>query len=300
MNFDKSALQSRVDRLYQSVSMLDADAVPDHEQKNIQHTLISLQALTRAVESDELVFGIEEWHVIHDDPPLDQPGEMLLRLTDDGGEALAPYPAIITFYQNNLTAEIDTVLCLCALKQFEETDERQVSINISARSLNDADFVKTVLGRIELMKLPDDHKIILEIHESTSGLVMNKKVLSLFRQCGIAFAMDDVGLSMNDVLRLSEFEDIADFIKVDRKSVCAHPEDPTSLDHVLQLVFSSLPDAIIVAEGVKSAEHALIIHEFHPQIRYAQGLYLPDRDTFAKDWAAVKAAGVQKTAERPY
>ena len=45
-----------------------------------------------------------------------------------------------------------------------------------------------------------------------------------------------------------------------------------------------LPDAVLVAEGVKSAQHAQEILSFHPEIKYVQGLYLPGREEFAREW----------------
>ncbi len=262
----------------------DAAETPE-QKKEADYTLKCMSSLAMAVIDKKPIFGVEPWHVINEDVPLGCPGEFLLRLKDSGGEALPPYPAIITFYQNGMTADIDTILFLCALSQFENSDEGQISINVSARSLRDADFIRAVLGRIEEMDFAPDKKIIVEVHETTPELKMSKDVLALFRKCGVMFAIDDVGLGMGDVMRLAEFEDIADFIKLDRHSVCAKPEDANSLDHVISFITSMLPEATLVAEGVKSADHAAQLHEQHPQIKYVQGLYLPEsRDEFAREW----------------
>jgi EAL domain-containing protein (putative c-di-GMP-specific phosphodiesterase class I) len=166
--------------------------------------------------------------------------------------------------------------------------DKKISINISSRSLQDPHFVKSVLAKIESMNLGPDQKIILEIHESNAVAKLNPKTLALFKKFGVQFAMDDVGLSMNDVFRLSSFENVADYIKLDRASVSAHPEDPCSLKHILALARSLLPHAEMVAEGIRSAAHAREILSIHPDIKYVQGMHLPERDVFLEQWRAVR------------
>lgn len=256
---------------------------------DVSNVLPCLKALALAILNDVDVFGIEPWHPVCQKPPLSMPGEMLLRLKNVNGQAIPPYPAIMFFYSNDMTPDIDSVLALCALRQFQRSKEQQVSINVSARSLRDADFIKTIAPAIELMNLSDERKIIFEIHESAADQIVSKHVLDLFRQLDVSFAIDDVGLSMNDVFRLSEFEGIADFVKLDRKSVCVQLEKSNSLDRLITLVKSTLPEATLVAEGVKSAEHAAELLKFYPDIDYVQGLYLPEREQFAKEWKDIRS-----------
>jgi len=153
--------------------------------------------------------------------------------------------------------------------------------------LRDPDFVKTVLGRLEEMELlyKPDQVIILEIHESSVELSMSRKVLELFRAVGVGFAIDDVGLSMADVMRLSEFEGIADYIKVDRYAVLGNADEPNNLANVMSYIRTMLPGTVVIAEGVQSAEHAVQIAQDYPEIIYAQGLYLPEsRRRFQVDY----------------
>ena len=160
---------------------------------------------------------------------------MLLRLRDHKGEMMPPYPMIMVFYNNGFTAQIDGILFLAAIGQFQRywkhpSSTKQVSINISARSLRDSDFVKCTLERLETISLAVDQKIILEIHESSPHLTMSRQVLKLYKLLGVGFAIDDVGLNMSDVLRLAEFEGIADYIKIDRHAVNALRGESNSLN----------------------------------------------------------------------
>ena len=241
------------------------------------------------------VFCIEPWHIVSPHAPLSMPGEMLLRVKDFKGQAMAPYPAIMAFYENGYTAQIDGILFLAALGQYERMYkaglEKQVSINISARSLRDSDFVKCTLERLESLDLASDQKIIIEIHESSPHLSMSRQVLELYKLLGVGFAIDDVGLNMNDVLRLADFEGLAEFVKIDRHSVCAAPEDSNSLQQVMSFLRTLMPDAVAVAEGVKDEKHAAEVFEDFPDILYVQGLYLTgDREKFKLNYYNAQAA----------
>jgi EAL domain-containing protein (putative c-di-GMP-specific phosphodiesterase class I) len=186
---------------------------------------------------------------------------------------------------------------LAALWQFQKSDEKQVSINISARSLRDAEFVKVTLERIGSLDLAADEKIIIEIHESTPHLSMSRQVLDLYRVLGVGFAIDDVGLNMNDVLRLAEFDDLAEYVKIDRHSVCSDKGE-NSLAKVLSFVRTLMPTAVMVAEGVQNAEHALDIQAEFPEIFYAQGLFLPnEREAFKLELYNAGAARKTSSAE---
>jgi EAL domain-containing protein (putative c-di-GMP-specific phosphodiesterase class I) len=278
-----SELLLLIDSLHEKIRKLGERATKPDQKERAIYAEQYLRALANMLEKKGMVFCIEPWHALDNDGGV-APGEMLLRVKDATGQAMAPYPAIMTFYHNGFTAELDTILALSALKQFRESGEKQVSINISCRSLQDPGFVKAVLTQLESMKLTPEEKILFEIHESNASVKINPKTLAMLKQFNVGFALDDVGLSMNDVFRLSSFEHIADYIKLDRESIGANPDDPRSLAQILALAKSLLPEAIMVAEGIKSAEHAREILKIHPGIRFVQGMHLPDRETFSREW----------------
>jgi len=278
-------LLRRIEALIESFQKQVRDGEGSDREESLVYGLRTLVALANMVLQQQDVFGIEPWHIVSAHAPLSMPGEMLLRVKDFRGDAIPPYPAIMAFYNNGYTAQIDGILFLAALGQFERMSkaglEKQVSINISARSLRDPDFVKCTLERLESLDLPSDRKIIIEIHESTPHLSMSRKVLELYKVLGVGFAIDDVGLDMNDVLRLADFEGLADFVKIDRHSVCAGAEETNSLAQVMSFLRTLMPDAVAIAEGVRDEFHAHEVHNAYPDILYVQGLYLTsDREEF--------------------
>lgn len=290
-NKHDTLLLLRIENLIQSFQKKVKDAEGQANEDELVYGLRALVALANMILHNEDIFGIEPWHVVVKNAPLSQPGEMLLRVKDFKGKPMPPYPAIMAFYQNGYTADIDTVLFLAALRQFQSSDEKQVSINISARSLRDPDFVKTTLKRLENLELNTDEKIIIEIHESTPNLSMSRQVLDLYKGLGVSFAIDDVGLNMNDVMRLSEFEGLAEYIKIDRSAVCAKEDENNALKQVVSFIRTLMPSTIMVAEGVKNAQHAFEIKEKYADIAYVQGLYLSsDRKPFANDFHKINTA----------
>lgn len=279
-------LYARIDDLSNRIRLLRSHSESEQTSLACKSMDAAVQSLARAIDRDQNVFGYEPWHPVSTAAGKSSPNEMLLRLTDDRGGVLAPYEIIMAFYDNGMTEALDTVLFLCALRQFSRSAERQVSINISARSLLSNDFIKTVLAELEGMRVNRQIRdgVIIEIHESAPTLVMSRHVLSLFHRFGARFAIDDVELSLGDAFRFSEFEDIASYIKIDRKIVCAPKETAHSLASVISFVRSVLPEALIVAEGVQSPEHAIDLHRYYPEIDFVQGRYLPDRQTFRDFW----------------
>lgn len=300
-------LLRRIEELITRFQKHVGDAHGTPQEAEMIYGLRVLASLANMILRKEDVFGIEPWHVISQEAPLSMPGEMLLRVKDYKGDAMAPYPAIMAFYNNGFTAQIDGILFLAALEQFERMRnadlEKQVSINISARSLRDPDFVKCTLERLESLNLDSEQTIIIEIHESTPHLTMSRQVLELYSVIGVEFAIDDVGLNMNDVLRLADFEGLANFVKVDRHSVCAPEGDANALDQVMSFVRTLMPEAVVIAEGVQDAAHAHEISRKHSDILYAQGLYLPsDREAFKLDYynTGAKAKGARADGASPH
>ncbi len=264
---------------------------PERHERAI-YALKALKALADAVMNRDMIFGIEPWHPLSRDVPLAHPAEMLLRLKDEEGEPIPPYPFVMACYEYGMTEYLDMVLFLCALNQMGETNESQISINVSGRSLLDEEFVRSVLGRVSDLEGGSDQQVIIEVHESAPMLTMDQEVLQNFRDHGVSFAMDDVGVSMEDAFRMDEFKSTASYVKIDRSCVCAEPEELNSLANVVPLIKEKIPGVIMVAEGVEDVEHALAIHKQFPDIAYAQGMYLPSREEFAAAYFGDKNTAV--------
>lgn len=297
MNRYEKEILRRVEGLITVFQSLVADAEGRKEEESLVYGLRALVCLANMIMRRQEIFGVETWHAISGSAPLSMPGEMLLRLVNYRGEPMPPYPAIMAFYENGFTAAIDSILFLAALEQFRKAPWKEISVNVSARSLRDPDFVRTTLARLETLELDDGRKIIMEIHESMPHLAMSRQVLELYSAMGVGFAIDDVGLNINDALRMGEFEGIAGYIKVDRRAVNAPPGASNNLAKVMGFIRTLVPGAVVVAEGVKNADQALYIHEAFPDVQYVQGVRLPpSADGFALEYHNAKVRKKIQTA----
>ena len=276
----------KIEELYKKTILLHEEAHIGDHLSDYTYALTALECLHNAIKTKTRIFIYEPWHSLHEERNLSNASEMLLRLKDQKGHDLSPYPAIMTFYDAGLAEDIDLILFICALWQFKQSTENKVSINISGRSLLSSEFIKTVLSALENMRLEKklDEGIILEIHESAPTLTMSKHILSMFHRFGAQFAIDDVGLSLDDVFRFSEFDDIANYVKIDRKLVCVPYGTSESLASAISFIRSVLPDACLIAEGVKSIQHAVMLADQYPEIDYVQGMHLPNRSKFQSLW----------------
>ncbi len=292
----------RIENLVQKINSLHNHMVTADKEDELTRALYGLEALYGHIANNTQIFGYEMWYPLLDshysnsngqgagNDGTDNPVEMLLRLKDSKGDDISPYPVIMAMYNNGLAEDIDTILFLCALRQFKMINYKLVSINISARSLLSSDFIKTILPALETMRLETNGKkeVIIEIHESAPTLVMSKHILSMFHRFGAHFAIDDVGLSLNDVFRFSEFDGIANYIKIDRHMVCSPPDSENSLPCVISFIKSILPDSVLVAEGVESVEQAYDLHRQYPQLDYVQGKFLPKPEEFKQLWNNIR------------
>lgn len=239
-----------------------------------------LEALFDMVEKDQIMFGRETWHALEDSSH--SPAEMLLRLHTENKEPLPPYPFIMRCYEANLTAELDLILFLKGLREFRtvwrDKGETQASINISARSLKNPDFVGIALNALE----EDGSNIVFEIHE-TSDTIANHKTFRDFRKKGVRFALDDVILNVSDMMRLSHFDGLTSFMKLDHKLLNDQNYKPL-LGPTLSFISSSVKNSRVVAEGVRTVEDAQILYQEYPDIKFVQGRHLPEGKVFSKSW----------------
>lgn len=287
MNEQDADILKRLEALSKKMGTLAERAVANEQKERALYARKFAEGFGMMVAQDKMIFGLEPWHALGAQP-LSAAGEMLLRVNDFNGNPLSPYPAVMTLYHNGFTEALDTIIALRALSEFRKGSEKQISINISCRSLKDKDFIEALVKRLEGMKISGSEKIILEIHESNAVIELDKKFMKLLKKLGVQFAMDDVGVSINDIFRLSAFEGVADYIKLDRASVQAHPEDPRALGKILALAKSHLPGIAMVAEGIQSADHAREIMKLYPDVKYVQGMNLPERAEFIKAWREKK------------
>jgi diguanylate cyclase (GGDEF)-like protein len=130
----------------------------------------------------------------------------------------------------------------------------EVSVNLSARQLADADLVATVTAALGDSGLPAE-ALWLEITESTvmADAETAGRALADLRALGIRLAIDDFGTGYSSLAQLRRFP--IEQLKIDRSFVAGLGGDPE--DEAIVGLIVSLATTLrlgVVAEGVETAE----------------------------------------------
>ncbi len=132
-----------------------------------------------------------------------------------------------------------------------------VSINVSARHLQEPSFAARLAALLERQGTPVAHRLMLEVLE-TAALADVDYTCALMQQCralGVRFALDDFGTGYSTFTYLKRLP--LDVLKIDRSFVhnmLGDRQDMAIVEGVIAL--SQTFGCTVVAEGVESAEQA--------------------------------------------
>ncbi|RKS67915.1 diguanylate cyclase (GGDEF)-like protein [Motilibacter peucedani] len=135
----------------------------------------------------------------------------------------------------------------------------KVTVNVSARELDDECYAEQVHEALERSGLPAD-ALVLEITESTlSGPgEQAQRTLEHLRGHGVRIAIDDFGTGYSSLSRLDALP--IDILKIDRSFVS--PIGPTTRSAPLVAAITAMASALglaVVAEGVEDEHQALLL-----------------------------------------
>ena len=163
-------------------------------------------------------------------------GELLIRMLDDDGNIVPPYSFIPAAERYNMMQEVDRHIVHMALNTISQYYDNPVvrdgmfSINLSAQSLSDDEFLDFVLLQLATAKV-QPHNICFEITETAaiSNLLKATMFITTLKEKGCYFALDDFGSGLSSFAYLKNLP--VDFIKIDGgfiKNMLTN-----SLDHAL-------------------------------------------------------------------
>jgi diguanylate cyclase (GGDEF)-like protein/PAS domain S-box-containing protein len=135
-----------------------------------------------------------------------------------------------------------------------------VSVNLSARQLNDPDLLTTVRGALAETGFPAP-RLCLEITES--ALMSDPRaalpILEELKSLGVRLAVDDFGTGYSSLSYLKRFP--VDVLKIDRSfvdGIASDPDDEAIAQAVIALARSLRLE--VVAEGIETAEQLQALH----------------------------------------
>jgi diguanylate cyclase (GGDEF)-like protein len=162
-----------------------------------------------------------------------------------------------------------------------------VSVNLSARQLADAELVPTVSSVLAGSGLPSE-ALWLEITESTvmADAESARRTLADLRRLGVHIAIDDFGTGYSSLAYLRRFP--VEVLKIDRsfvRELGQNPEDEAIVGTVVSL--ARILGLGVVAEGVETAAQAAELRRLgcHTLQGYGLGRPLPAEEA----WAALLA-----------
>jgi diguanylate cyclase (GGDEF)-like protein len=151
-----------------------------------------------------------------------------------------------------------------------------ISINIAARHLQRTDFVDTLKALLEAQPGARPEQIEIEILESAAlentGHV--QQVMDACRELGVSFALDDFGTGYASLAYLREIP--AEVLKIDRSFVNDILDDSDAMILVEGVIgLAKAFRRVVVAEGVETAEHGLMLMRLGCDIAQGYGIARP-------------------------
>ena len=154
--------------------------------------------------------------------------------------------------------------------------EIPVSVNVGALQLQQADFVDRLSGLLAAHPRVKPFSLEIEILETSAlqDVVQTSQVLNACRGIGVSFALDDFGTGYSSLTYLKRLP--ASILKIDQSFVSdmlGDPENLNILEGILEL--ASAFHRQVIAEGVESVEHGLMLLQLGCELAQGYGIARP-------------------------
>ena len=174
-----------------------------------------------------------------------------------------------------------------------------VSINVSARHLQEPLFAQHLAGLLARHQAPVAHRLIIEVLE-TAALADIDYTCALMVECralGVRFALDDFGTGYSTFTYLKRLP--IDMLKIDRSFVTNMLSDRHDLAIVEGVIgLSQTFGCTVVAEGVETPEQAQRLIEIGCDVGQGNGIAAAMPADEVLDWVR-GYAGLTRAAELP-
>ncbi len=204
--------------------------------------------------------------------------EILLRMIDRDGKIIPPGAFIPAAERYGLMTAIDRVVIetffqsyaqACMSNSGRPLDRCLYAINLSARSLNDPQFIDFVKAQFAQYRLPPQ-MICFEITETTaiSNIDQASQFIQELKQMGCHFALDDFGSGMNGFAYLKQLN--IDYLKIDGSFIKNITTD--KIDQELVACMNRIAQVLGVKTVAEWVEDEAILQKLcELEIDYAQG-----------------------------
>jgi EAL domain-containing protein (putative c-di-GMP-specific phosphodiesterase class I) len=185
--------------------------------------------------------------------------EGFIRLLDEGGRILPAGSFMSTVEETEMGRDIDGIALRLGLKMLKANPRLRLSINMSARSIGDGVWRRTLdqgLHRDPALGA----RLILEMSESSAMQLPEvvTRFMADMQPKGVTFALDDFGAGLTAFRYLKDF--MFDMVKVDSlfvKGIDTTPDHQVIAEALIMVAHQF--EMFAVAEGVETAAEAAVL-----------------------------------------
>jgi diguanylate cyclase (GGDEF)-like protein/PAS domain S-box-containing protein/excisionase family DNA binding protein len=227
--------------------------------------------LRDAIDDDRLVLFTQPVVRFTDREPVHH--EILVRIIDEDGKIILPGNFIELAESLGLIREID-MLVVRKLIEYLRADNRinqklRYFVNLSRVSISDQSWIKTFIAMLKETKV-NPSQLVFEITETAamSEIDVTLNFISMLKEMGCRFALDDFGAGFSSFYYLKRFE--IDYLKIDGSFI-----RDLSTDESNRVFVKALNDVAkgmnkqVIAEWVETPEALKLLSDMG--IQYGQG-----------------------------
>jgi diguanylate cyclase (GGDEF)-like protein/PAS domain S-box-containing protein len=263
---------------------------PEHDQ-NVRGRHENLEHIRRAMAAREFI--------LHYQPKVNMRSgkvvglEALVRWQHPERGLLPPGMFLPVIEDHQLAIELGEWVIESALSQMDEWRqaglEIPVSVNVGALQLQQPDFVDRLSQLLAAHPALKPFSLEIEVLETSAlqDVAQTSQVLNACHGIGVPFAIDDFGTGYSSLTYLKRLP--ASVLKIDQSFVCDMLEDPENLN-ILEGILS-LASAFrrqVVAEGVETVEHGLMLLQLGCEVAQGYGIARPmvaaDIQAWVSNW----------------
>jgi len=217
--------------------------------------------------------------------------EALIRWQHPERGLLPPGMFLPVIEEHPLSIELGEWVIECALTQMDKWREAglliPVSVNVSAIQLQQPEFVDRLGGLLAAHPALNPFSLEIEVLETSAlqDVIQTSQVLNACHGMGVLFALDDFGTGYSSLTYLKRLP--ASILKIDQSFVCDMLEDPENLN-ILEGILS-LASAFhrqVVAEGVETIEHGLMLLQLGCEVAQGYGIAWPMPASEIQSWVS--------------
>jgi EAL domain-containing protein (putative c-di-GMP-specific phosphodiesterase class I) len=250
---------------------------PDHDQ-SVRGRHENLEHIRRALAAREFVLYYQPKVNMRTGVVVGV--EALIRWQHPIRGLLPPGMFLPVIEDHSLAIEVGEWVIDSALAQMEAWHaaglEMPVSVNVCALQLQQEDFVDRLSALIAAHPSVKPFSLEIEVLETSAlqDVVQTSQVLNACHSIGVSFALDDFGTGYSSLTYLKRLP--ASILKIDQSFVSDMLEDPENLN-ILEgiLGLASAFHRQVIAEGVETVEHGLMLLQLGCELAQGYGIARP-------------------------